>query len=65
MGRGAAERGFRARNLEGRIFRWANAGLPVFRSAADGTEEPAAVVQPVDESWGTLLEPERRAALGR
>jgi rhodanese-related sulfurtransferase len=55
-------RGFtRAANLEGGIFAWANAGLPMVRG--DGTEEPAERVHPFDARWGALLVAERRALL--
>jgi rhodanese-related sulfurtransferase len=60
-------RGFtRAANLEGGIFAWANAGLPMVRkprAGADGVEEPAERVHPFDARWGALLVPERRAPL--
>lgn len=39
-------------NLEGGIFAWANAGLPVYRGA-----ERVAAVHPFDERWGALLDP--------
>ncbi len=38
-------------NLEGSIFAWANAGLPVHRGGAEVDE-----VHPFDDSWGTLLD---------
>lgn len=37
-------------NLEGSIFAWANAGLPVYRGDIEVAE-----VHPFDGSWGTLL----------
>lgn len=40
----------RVANLEGGIFTWANAGLPVYRG-----EEPVSAVHPFDERWGVLL----------
>ena len=43
-------------NLEGSIFRWANEGRPLFRG-----DTPVRRVHPFDETWGTLLEPDRRA----
>jgi rhodanese-related sulfurtransferase len=56
-------RGFAAANLEGGLFAWANAGLPMVRAAAGGGEEPAERVHPFDARWGALLVPERRAPL--
>lgn len=44
------------RNLEGGIFAWANAGLPLVRASAAGSEEPAREVHPYDAHWGQLLE---------
>lgn len=43
-------------NLEGSIFAWANAGLPVQR---DG--RTVAEVHPYDETWGTLLRRDLRS----
>lgn len=40
-----------ARNLEGSIFAWANAGHPVFRG-----DERVREVHPYDAAWGRLLE---------
>ena len=40
-------------NLEGSIFAWANAGLPVYRG-----ENKIRQVHPFNESWGQLLQPE-------
>lgn len=40
-------------NLEGSIFAWANAGLPVYRG-----ESQVRQVHPFNESWGQLLKPE-------
>ena len=40
-------------NLEGSIFAWANAGLPIYRG-----ESQVRQVHPFNESWGQLLEPE-------
>jgi rhodanese-related sulfurtransferase len=37
-------------NLEGSIFAWANAGLPVYRGDTEVAE-----VHPFDDAWGTLL----------
>lgn len=48
----------RVRNLEGSLFEWANAGLPV---AAEG-DRPGGKVHPYDRDWGTLL---RRDAWSR
>lgn len=45
-----------ARNLEGGIFAWANAGEPLVAGDA-----PATKVHPYDRRWGLLLAPERRA----
>jgi rhodanese-related sulfurtransferase len=45
-----------ARNLEGGIFAWANAG-----QALASESGPATKVHPFDRRWGTLLAPERRA----
>jgi rhodanese-related sulfurtransferase len=56
-------RGFDAANLEGGLFAWANAGLPIVWMAADGADEPAERVHPFDARWGALLVPERRAPL--
>ena len=38
-------------NLEGSIFAWANAGLPVYRGDLEVDE-----VHPFDDTWGTLLD---------
>lgn len=46
----------RVANLEGGLFTWANAGLPVYRG-----EERVELVHPYDARWGTLLLPEHRA----
>ena len=40
-------------NLEGSIFAWANAGLPVYRGDLEVDE-----VHPFDDVWGALLERE-------
>jgi len=46
------ERGIaNAVNLEGSIFAWANAGLPVYRGVLEVDE-----VHPFDDTWGTLLD---------
>lgn len=45
-------------NLEGSIFEWANAGLPVYRADVVVTE-----VHPYNRQWGTLLRNELRASL--
>ena len=47
-------------NLRGSIFRWANQGRPLVR---DG--QPVEVVHPYNAVWGRLLDPSRRADLGR
>lgn len=46
-----------ARNLDGSLFAWANAGYPMVR---DGGER-VTVVHGFDDEWETLLEPEHRA----
>ncbi len=43
-------------NLGGSIFRWANEDRPLFRG-----DTPVRRVHPFDETWATLLEPDRRA----
>jgi len=43
-------------NLEGSLFAWANAGLPVVRNG-----RPVRAVHPFDARWGRYLEPSRRA----
>lgn len=43
-------------NLRGSIFRWANEDRPLYRGTA-----PARGVHPFDESWGTLLDADRRS----
>lgn len=40
-------------NLDGSIFSWANAGLPLVRG-----DEPTELVHPYNRSWGALLRPE-------
>jgi hypothetical protein len=45
-------------NLEGSIFRWANEGRPLFRSARPVTE-----VHPYNRTWGLLLKEDRRAGV--
>ena len=40
-------------NLEGSIFAWANAGLPIYRENSQVRQ-----VHPFNESWGQLLKPE-------
>lgn len=45
-------------NLEGSLFEWANAGLPL--TSAQG---PATQVHPYDAHWGTLLKRERWSRL--
>ena len=45
-----------ARNLEGGIFAWANAGQALASESGLATK-----VHPFDRRWGTLLAPERRA----
>ncbi len=40
-------------NLEGSIFAWANAGLPVYRGKSQVQQ-----VHPFNDSWGQLLKPE-------
>jgi rhodanese-related sulfurtransferase len=44
------------KNMEGGIFGWANAGLPMIK---DGERTPTA--HPYDALWGRMLEAERRA----
>jgi rhodanese-related sulfurtransferase len=44
-----------ARNLEGGIFAWANAGEPLVAGDA-----PATRVHPYNSRWGALLAPEKR-----
>ncbi|OZC02387.1 rhodanese-like domain-containing protein [Rubricoccus marinus] len=48
----------RVSNLEGSIFRWANEGRPLA-----GAQGEAGLVHPYSETWGRLLDPERRAPL--
>lgn len=43
-------------NLEGSIFRWANEDRPLYRGAL-----PVRRVHPFDESWGALLQADRRS----
>ena len=43
-------------NLEGSIFRWANEDRPLYRG-----DVAVRRVHPFDETWGVLLEAERRA----
>ncbi len=43
-------------NLEGSIFRWANENRPLYRG-----DRPVRQVHPFDESWGALLQADRRA----
>ena len=43
-------------NLTGSIFRWANEDRPLYRGTA-----PVRHVHPFDESWGTLLDADRRS----
>ena len=45
-------------NLEGSIFRWANEDRPLYRGSV-----PVRRVHPFDESWGVLLQADRRARL--
>jgi len=45
-------------NIEGSIFAWANAGLPM-----ETNGRPATVVHPYNETFGKLLKPEFRAAV--
>jgi len=59
-----AARGFtHAKNLEGGIFAWANAGLPTYRGEGR-VEERVSEVHPFDARWGSLLVAERRAKAG-
>ncbi len=44
------------RNLEGGIFAWANAGLPLVKDGA-----PTSTVHPYNATWGRMLAPERHA----
>ncbi len=44
------------RNLDGSIFRWANEDRPLFRG-----DIPVHHVHPFDDTWGVLLETDRRA----
>ena len=48
----------RVSNLEGSIFRWANEGRPL--ASASGS---ARLVHPYSDTWGRLLDPDRRAPL--
>jgi rhodanese-related sulfurtransferase len=48
----------RVANLEGSIFRWANEGRPLAGAGA-----ARGWVHPYSETWGRLLDPERRAPL--
>ena len=48
----------RVSNLEGSIFRWANEGRPL-----EGEAAARGLVHPYSETWGRLLDPERRAPL--
>jgi len=51
------ERGFEdVHNLAGSIFRWANEDRPLFRG-----DTPVRDVHPFDETWGVLLQADRRA----
>ena len=43
-------------NLDGSIFRWANEDRPLFRG-----HTPVRHVHPFDETWGVLLQADRRA----
>ena len=43
-------------NLEGGIFAWASAGLPMVKDGA-----PTTTVHPYDATWGKMLAPEHRA----
>ena len=53
------ERGYsNVSNLEGSLFEWANAGLPVYRG-----DEPVKLVHPYSRKWGQLLRSELRAPL--
>jgi rhodanese-related sulfurtransferase len=45
-------------NLEGSLFEWANAGLPLVN-----TQGSTALVHPFDKRWGALLQRERWAPL--
>lgn len=48
-------------NLEGSIFEWANAGLPLVQGGAD-SEKTTKLVHPFNDEWGTLInDPDRRA----
>jgi rhodanese-related sulfurtransferase len=46
-------------NLEGGIFAWANAGMPLEDSQGDSTT----LVHPYNKIWGRLLDKEKRAAI--
>lgn len=46
----------RVQNLEGGIFAWGNAGLPMVKDGA-----PTTTVHPYDATWGKMLAPEHRA----
>lgn len=53
------ERGYsNVSNLEGSLFEWANAGLPVYRG-----DEIVKLVHPYSRKWGQLLRSELRAPL--
>ncbi len=57
LARALQRHGFhRVANLEGSIFAWANAGLPVHRD-----EERVREVHPFDARWGRYLDPALRA----
>ena len=47
-------------NLSGSIFRWANEGRPLVSGG-----RPVETVHPYNAAWGRLLDPSRRADLGR
>ena len=46
-------------NLEGGIFAWANAGMPLVNAQGESTE----LVHPYNKMWGRLLEKEKRAEI--
>lgn len=51
-------------NLEGSIFEWANAGKPLVHGGPQ-SKSPTDAVHPFDETWGVLLDAERRSYVPR
>ena len=52
------DKGYKARNLEGGLFAWANSGRKFYKGA-----KRAKKVHPYDAVWGKLLKPHLRAPL--